>query len=278
MKLASLLLLALALWARGAAAERVSWIVSDFPPGHVISGERAGTGMIDIEISYFADHLPEFIHETKEISNIRAWSLLKEKDGICLASALDLPQRRQIAVYSRLPGMAILAPEVLTRREEEARFAPYRNAAGEIDLGKLATDSSLRAARTIDRPLGAPIEQFTSNPGQSQLTTLPTSSQAVMMLDKNHVDYTFGYANEITYYRSIHPDSAEMMAIPIAGQPRVLYTYVVCSDGPIGRRVIARIDELLAQAGTPPPYFEAAGRWYDPADFRELAARAVWPH
>jgi len=68
-----------------------------------------------------------------------------------------------------------------------------------------------------------------------------------------------------------------MTAIPIAGQPRILYTRVACSDGPIGRRAIARIDELLGQAGTPPPYFAATGRWYDPQDFRELSSQATWP-
>ncbi len=97
-----------------------------------------------------------------------------------------------------------------------------------------------------------------------------------MMLDKSRVDYAFGYVNELTYYRRVHPDSAEMVAIPVAGQPRILYTHVACSDGPIGRRVIARIDELLSQMSLPPPYFEATGRWYDPDDFRELSSLATW--
>jgi len=276
MKVKQGLLIALALFGRADAAERINWIVTDFPPGHVVNGDQAGTGIIDLEISYFADHLPEFIHVTKETANIRAWALLKQKDGICIADAIDLPERRQFAVYTRLPSMAALGPQLLTRRDQAARFAPYRNAAGEIDLNELAANASLRAARTSDRPLGVAIEQFTSNPGQSRLATLPTSRQAVMMLDKSRVDYAFGYANEITYYRSIHPDSAEMMAIPVAGQPRILYTYVACSDGAIGRRVIARIDELLSQMNLPPPYFAAAGRWYDPEDFRELSAHAIW--
>lgn len=277
MKIRPALLLALALLGRGAAAERISWIVTDFPPAHVVSGDKAGTGIIDLEISYFADHLPDFIHVTKETANVRAWSLLKEHDGICIAGAIDTPERRQFAVYSRLPALAILGPQLLVRRDQAERFAPYRNPEGEIDLTRLAADGSLRAARTMDRPLGPAIEQFTTNPGASQLAGLQTSSQAVTMLDKERVDYAFGYANEITYYRSIHPDSAEMVAFPVAGQPRILYTRVACSDGPIGRRVIAQIDELLSQVGPTPPYFEATGRWYDPEDFRRLSAQVIWP-
>jgi len=32
----------------------------------------------------------------------------------------------------------------------------------------------------------------------------------------------------------------------------------------------------LSQMNLPPPYFAAAGRWYDPEDFRELSAHAIW--
>ena len=260
-----------------AAADHIDWIVTDFPPAHVVAGDDAGTGILDLEIRYLTEHLPDFVHDTRKIANVRAWALIRDHDGICIAGAIDLPERRQFALYSQHVAMAILGPQVLVRQDQAERFDPFRTAAGEIDLKKLAADSSLRAARTRDRPLGAPIEEFPGPEGTAQLSSLPTSGQAVTMLDKGHVDYAFGYANEITYYRSGHPGSAEMTAIPIAGQPRVLHTRVACSDGPVGRRAIGRIDEVLGRAGTPPPYFEATGRWYDPADFRELSAKADWP-
>jgi uncharacterized protein (TIGR02285 family) len=258
------------------AADRIDWIVTDFPPAHIVSGDDAHAGIIDLEIRYLSEQMPDFTHATRQTSNIRAWTLMKDHDGICVAGALDLPERRQFALYSRHIAMAILAPQLLIRRDQAARFEPFRNAAGEIDLNALAADTSLRAARTIDRPLGPPIEQFTGTAGATQLANLPTSSQAVTMLEKERVDYAFGYANEITYYRSTHPTSAEMMPLRIAGQPRILYTRVACSAGPIGRRAVARIDEVLDRAGTPPPYFAATGRWYDPDDFRELSTQASW--
>ena len=263
-----------ALPARAAkAADHIDWMIANFPPAHVVAGEAAGSGTIDQEVRYLKGQMADFIHDTRETSNIRAWALLKDHDGICIPSAIDLPERRRYALFTRHIAMASLAPQLLVRRDQSARVAGFRNAAGEVDLHALAADPSLRAARTNDRPLGAVIEQFA---GAARVANLPTSGQAVAMLDKGHVDYVFGYANEITYYRFIHPDSAEMTAIPIAGQPRILYTRVACSDGPIGRRAIARVDEILGQAGTPPPYFEATGRWYEPEDFRELSTKAEW--
>ena len=259
-----------------AASEHVDWMVSDFPPAHVLSGDGAGTGILDLEIRYFSEQMADFTHGTKLTPNIRAWALLKDHDGICIAGAIDLPERRQYALYSRHVAMAVLGPQLLVRRDRIERFAAFRNAEGEIDLAALAAAPSLRAARTNDRPLGPAIDRF-SNSASGNLAHLPSSTQAVTMLEKGHIDYAFGYANELTYYRSIHPGSTEMTAIPIAGQPRILYTRVACSDGPAGRRAIARIDEILDRAGTPPPYFEATAQWYDPADFRELSAKADWP-
>ena len=263
---------------RGAhAADHIDWIITDFPPGHIVAGASAGTGIVDLAIQYLSSQMTDFTHSRRQAPNIRAWVLVKEHDGICVADALDLPERRQFALYSQHAALAVLAPQLLIRRDQAARFDGFRNAAGEIDLRALGTDMSLRAARTNDRPLGPEIDRFTGSPGQAQLAGLPSSGQAVAMLDKGHIDYAFGYANELTYYRSTHPDSAEMTAIPVAGQPRVFYPRVACSDGPVGRRAIARVDEILGRAGTPPPYFEATGRWYDPDDFRELVAKAEWP-
>ena len=259
-----------------AAADHIEWIVTDFPPGHIVSGALAGTGIVDLEIRYLSGQMTDFTHSTRPTPNIRAWALIKERDGLCIADAIDLPERRRFALYSRRPALAVLAPQLLVRQDRVTRFDRFRNAAGEIDIRALAADGSLRAARTGDRPLGTAIEQFTSGADQARLASLPTSGQAVAMLDKGHVDYAFGYANELTYYRSTHPASAEMTAIPIAGQPRVFYTRVACSDGPVGRRAIAEIDGVLDKAGFPPPYFEATGRWYDPGDFRELSAKAEW--
>lgn len=270
--------LALALLARAAAAaEHIEWIVTDFPPAHVVSGPAAGTGLLDLEIRYLSEQMKDFSHSTRLVANVRAWALLREKDGVCIAGAIDLPERHQFAAFSKRPAMAIFTPELLIRGDDVERFGQFRNLAGEIDLQALAADSSLRAARTYDRPLGKQIEQFSSGAGQSQLANLQTSGQAVAMLDKGHVDYAFGYGNEIPYYRSIHADAVEMKAIPIAGQPRTQLTKVACSDGPIGRRAVARVDEVLGRAGTPPPYFEATGRWYEPDAFRELSAKAEWP-
>jgi len=60
------------------------------------------------------------------------------KTGPALLLALMLPERRQFALYSRLPAMAILGPQMLTRRDLTERFSRFRNAAGEIDVVQLA--------------------------------------------------------------------------------------------------------------------------------------------
>jgi uncharacterized protein (TIGR02285 family) len=276
MRKAAFILLLLLPFAHAAATDQVIWIATDYPPAHIIEGELASQGFVDIITRYLSEHLTGFSHVVRLTPNRRAWALAAEQDGVCIPGAIDIPERHEHTVYSRV-AMATFGPELLVRRDELDRFSPFRDAAGEIDLDRLAADPTLHAARTTDRPLGAIIDQFSLLHGEPQLAGLPNAHLPLTMLEKGRVDYVFGYATEIFYNRIVHPDGVDMAALQIAGQPRILYTYVACSNGPIGRRVIAQIDRLLGSGGAPPPYFEATRRWYSPEDFRELAALARWP-
>ena len=254
------------------AADKIRWTSSDFPPAFIVHGEHAGTGIFDIETRYLTGRLGEFAHVMLNVANSRAWAMLPDQDGICIAGALETPERRRIAAFSRVT-LAVLPPGLLIRKSEAGRFARFRNEAGEIDLALLAADGSLRAAHTAARPMGTAIERFIE---RQKLTSLPASHQALEMLANGRLDYSFGYANEASYYRATHPDAPELTPLRVAGQPPIIYTHIACSNRPIGRRVIARIDEILGPHGES-PYFQETGRWYDADDFRDLSAMAKWP-
>jgi uncharacterized protein (TIGR02285 family) len=255
------------------AQDRVTWPVTDFPPAYVLSGPLAGTGMADIEIQYLTDHLSDFSHVTMVTAHSRSWAMLAEQDGICIAGAIKTSERTKFAVFSRV-AFAIFGPQILINSQDTGRFARFLNAAGEVDLALLAADHSLRAARNASRPLGKALDDFAK---ANNVRALTISYQALAMLDSGRLDYALGYANEITYFRQTHPGAGNLTALKIAGMPRILYTQVACSDRPLGRRIVARIDEILGPHGEPPYFQIASRRWYDTQDFEELTSMARWP-
>ena len=266
-------LLALFFLTPAVAGDRVIWPIDDFPPAYIVSGEFAGTGIGDQEIRYLTERLGEFANETLQVSNSRAWAMLAEQDGVCIAGAYETPERRKIAAYSRV-ALTILGPQILIRSDEAERFQKFQNAAGEIDLDRLGAASELRAARPAGRPLGNTMEEFAR---AHAIPTLPVSHQALSMLDSGRLDYSLGYANELTYYRKTHPGSGRLTALKVAGLPRIIYLHVACSARAVGRRVVARVDEILGPHGAPPYFQSPARRWYDNKDFQDLASLARWP-
>ncbi len=94
------------------------------------------------------------------------------------------------------------------------------------------------------------------------------------LLDKERVDFVFGYYMETAYYRRAHQSSTEFTALPTIPEQMRQDAYVACSDGPRGRKVIAAVDALLASDAAMMAYVENLRGWYSPAEF-EIAQKMV---
>jgi len=66
----------------------------------------------------------------------------------------------------------------------------------------------------------------------------------------------------------------EFASLPVKGGVSSIRGYIACSKGPLGRAVIEKIDEALADESRWTAFIEPLRRWFEPADFAAaLAAR-----
>jgi len=256
-----------------AAKDHVTWGVNDFPPAFIVSGPWAGKGVADETLHYLTDHLGEFDHSVEVLSVPRLWHLIGHGDGYCALASFKTDERRKVAVFSRATQINF-APRLLVKKSSREKFAPYFDASGAVDLPRLLAEGSLTGAYQAGRSYGGYLDQAIAN---SRLIGLQDTRQALEMVMRSHADFTFGFPHEITFLaveRNIDPG---LMQIPIAGQPRFTYGYVACSNGPIGRKVVARVNEILGRQTWQLPYMREGSRWYAPEDLAELMSVTEWP-
>jgi len=270
----AILWLILALFATAAAAEDVLWILPEFPPAFIFGPFRTGEGYGDRQLDFLTAHLPQFNHTRIGAPSTRMWHELGRRDGVCTLAAARLPDREKIAVFSARSFHGA-ANQVIVRTDRLGDFQPYLDKAGALDLNRLAAEDKLRGAYTDTTSYGSAIDAFIRDAGRkAPLQMVPHLRMPLALLDKGRIDYAFGYYMEMSYYRQLDRLGDNFTALPTAPETLALGGHVACSNGAVGREVIAAIDALLATDEGMLAYIEPLRDWYSPADF-EAARKAA---
>lgn len=269
---AILLLLA----ARPSAAEpdQILWILPEFPPVFISEKPLFGQGYGDGELRYLIEHLPQFHHVVMFGTAPRLWHEMENRDGVCAVSMARLPEREKFAVFSARHTYG-LSNQVIVRADRLVKFEPYLDKAGRIDLTRLAADEHLQGAYSDGTTYGPAIDAFIKDPERKTPLELTAHIRTpIGLLDKERLDFVFGFHMEAAYYRRTHPQSAEFITLATVPDGGREDSYIACSKGPIGRQAVAAIDALLASDEALLDYVENLRGWYSSDEF-EAARKAV---
>ena len=256
------------------AKDNVTWLIQDFPPSFIIDGPWAGEGILDLELRYLIERMPDFNHVITVATVPRSWNQIAHGDANCLAAALKTDTRMNKAVWSRAVAVGLM-PGLIIKSDQAPRFAAVRDASGAVDLNKLAARDDLHGAYQNGRSYGPTIDGYIQRNDRMQGVQNPR--QTFQMLGSGRIDYTFDFPFEGPYYRVETSVDVPTTTLPIIGEQRYVFAYVACSDGPVGRKVVGEVDEILGTATVQLPYFRRGARWYDPQDFAELMQVTDWP-
>jgi len=137
----------------------------------------------------------------------------------------------------------------------------------------LTASGSLNGAYVQSRLYPAPIMQFLNTATvKSRLEELPDTSPMFNLLRTGRIDFVFLNSLEARYYAG----KADILSLPIKGVPRTRAMYPGCSDRLLGRRVITRIDRLLADEENWAAFLAPLHDWMNEAEFAAaLAAQPV---
>lgn len=257
-----------------AAAEDVTWILPEFPPAFISGPILSGQGYGDRQLKFLVDHLPQFHHVTLNGTSSRLWHEIELRNGVCTLAAARLPGRERLAVFSARSFRGA-TNQIIVRTDRLAEFKPFLDPSGAIDLALLSADGHLRGGYTDGASYGSAIDSFIRAPARhTPLEMTPHLRMPLTLLDRNRLDFVFGYYMEMTYYRRITRLDDHFTALPTRPEQARLDGYVACSDTALGHRVITAIDALLAPDKTMLAFVDSLRDWYSPADF-EAARKAV---
>jgi len=253
-----------------AAAQTVTWLTSDLPPQYIAEGELAGLGIKDQQLKLISDQVPDYQHRTMRASISRLWYQIQHEDGMCGIGVLRSPEREKFAVFSRRP---VLVPgfRVIVRADDMSRFSPFLTDQNEVDLGALLNNRKLNGGYVADRHYPPPVTAYIgSAERRAPVEKSVDNDRLFQLLHGNRVDFVFGLAYEAVYFgwRLGQP----LASLRIKDAPRDVAGYTACSDQPLGRAMIARLDSLQADEALWRQWMEPLRRWLDPADFATALA------
>lgn len=254
----------------------ITWMLNEFPPSSIAGPIMQGQGYADRQLQFLIAHLPGFQHVVSmNATASRIWHEIGSREAtICTLGAAKLPDREKVATFS-IRGFFGARNEVVVRTDHLEAFAPFRDKAGAIDLGKLAASARLTGGYTENASYGPVIDAFIRTPKRkAPLQMTPHLRMPLLLLETGRIDFVFGYYMELAYYRKIYNLDNNFTVLSTSPEPESQNGFVACSNHATGRKVIEAVDALLASDETMEAFIEPLRDWYSPADF-DAAEKAV---
>lgn len=257
----------------------VTWLMPDYPPVTIINGPHKGTGYADIFLRYFIERTPDYKHLVEPSSMSRVFGLMQQGQPVCHPSLLKTKEREAYVDFSG-PVEFVLPHHIVIRSDRVPRLAAHRQADGSVDVARLLKDDTL--VMTYQEKRGYPtMVSAALKAGTGQKHIIQTSADdegPFRQLASGWVDYIITYPDEANWFAKILnlPDTLQLAYLPIAGLPEYALGHVGCTKGPWGRKMVERVNAVVAKAGTRPVWVDAEAQLLDPAAarrFEEVFAR-----
>ena len=231
-----------------AFAAEIEWMVQDLPPIYIRSGPNRGNGYADRQMALIIGRLPEFQHKVVDTTFARAWHDIGEHDNICISGVAKTSERTAIALFSQ-PIATASSSRLLIRAGDEARFKDVFSTDGKIDLDLLAQRRDLSGGYAAKRSFTNRLDAFVHRDTEGvKLEVLPNEFQLFNLLKTGRIDFMFASLREIEHYERQESGPHPFKYFAVAGEAERVDVYVACSDQPVGRAVIERVDWLLGHS------------------------------
>ncbi len=247
----------------GAAAERISWAVQDFPPFQILDGPAKGTGSFDGLLDLLIARLPHYEHDVVPMTFARREAEIRQGTDLCTPGIFRTPAREPFMEFSA-PALLHLDNRVVFRSDRSPRFAD----GGAVDLEKVLQSKDLVGGVATGRSYAPNIDALIIRySGYSNLISRPwKSEQFFQMLLAGEVDYIILFPHEANFLAQRFSAQQQVGIRPIAGAPPSIATTVACTRTPLGARIIADINAVIGGALGQPEYRRLSERWYQDSD------------
>jgi len=241
---------------------QITWLSADPPPS--MGNTKPGTGLAGRLVGFMVQQWPEVKHEIVPANAKRSWQLLAQGEQVCHASSLRTPERERVAYFTNTQ----LGPplQLVVRRDKLAALP--RNAANEVDMGRLLADSRLRGAMVAGRSYGAFVDAMLTARSTTKTVVFYAAadygSKILPMLAVGRADYTVEQDMALSVGRAANPRLDELQSLPIQGASEPIHAGVACPRTAWGLAAIREIDKRLGTPTGAEMLRESFGRWITP--------------
>ena len=247
------------------SAKEIMWYRPDFPPANFVDGLMEGLGYNDQTHKYMLSKLPQYKHADIVSSYKRALHNIKHTNG-CILGLYKTTERQDYLIYSE-PNLLTFPNGVVIKEKDLTYFKQYIGKKGFISIKKLFADKSLIAGIADGRSYAGTIDTLLKSKQIASQVVLRSGENVftglLNMLDKNRLDFMFGFPEELEYYTSLGILSHKMKFIPIQEMPKYEKSYIACSKNDWGQATIKDIDQVIIEQRTSPQYLSFYEFWLD---------------
>jgi uncharacterized protein (TIGR02285 family) len=253
------------------AVERpeVHWVTFPIPPLYIEEGRSRGKGVLDRSLrEWVLPRLRGWRHRVTSMPVQRALRELRENRATCMLGLLRNPEREQYLHFSQ-PLLVQLPPGVLTTSAVLPQLSSFLLPDGRLKLAEALDLGGLRLGLLRGRGYGSAVDRLVAERAerpqvfQSQVPRVELS--LMRMLQRARLDLMLALPYEASFVsRNGDLEVADLHFIPLAEQPPLITGYVVCAKGRLGERVIAEVNQVLAQPAVREAIDGLYESWLDP--------------
>lgn len=267
------LIVCLFLFNKALAAQTLIWVSEmSAPNAKPSSGVNLENRLFDL-LSEEAN-LP---YQYQQANNLRAESILLSHNNACTGNKLKTRQRTETFAMTRLPQTLFLGQRLYSSNPAiKDAIAATQNAQHQVQIEKLLQLPDelvfgIQEGRSYGDIVDAIISQAETSRSIYRRNDQGTARGMVDMLLAGRVDFIIEYPNVLHHYQStsLRADTP-LYSFSVAELNNYQTGYIMCSPGPQGEKLAARLNQAIAQASQQRDYLQLHLDWYTADTHKEL--------
>jgi len=249
------------------AQDSVTWMEADAPPFFIQRGPDKGQGYEDIISRIIREDLPDYTHHRVSATISRHYRDFKNGEKVCNVGLYKTPERERF-IYFSIPSFFTLPTVIIIKKERFAEFGGTKT----VQLEKVLQNRNLLIGRARSRSYGRYVDEILDrHRGRKNLFVYEGEQLSLnffRMLQRDRLDGLIGLPEEAMYLAEQLGIRDRIMTLTIEENQQGMeswLSYVGCSKTPWGRKIIARINEILEKERPTERYRAAYERWLDPS-------------
>lgn len=229
------------------ASETLAWCSPDFSPYFIKKGELKHKGINDLIIKDLQTRLPQYQHRYLKANPSRIIAELTEGRKLLCSALLKTPEREQKMLFSDMPLFLVHPNHLVILKSQHARFDPYIQGNGAIDLNQLLASELILGVAT-KRVYSGVIDKFVMDYASNNDVVKTSNSNVYQsllnMLQRKRIDFTFGYPIETSFVSAKLNMEDLFEVIPVVNMQSLYPVYITTPDTLWGKEILTSVEAV----------------------------------